>query len=163
MLIDANVFNGFFQVEIGKQHILQGCPKTLIDSASHQNPIYHDYNGLIEHEWRNVVDQEWFDVWLAAQFSTGTIALTAAINNNSLESKLKNVGFPTGRDIVYVRTGLAIAATNGSCLFFTEDIDFYDPTKKGCDSKTRKKIIANSTGPVCKLLGKSKIDVTCVP
>ncbi|MBR7791686.1 hypothetical protein KDM87_03695 [Undibacterium sp. FT147W] len=163
MLIDANVFKGFFQVEIGHTHSLCGCPKTLICSASSTLPIYHDTGKIIEHEWGNVVEREWFNEWLATQYVTGNIAIIEPIRDNGVESKITALGFPSGRDIVYVRTGLAVAKINKTCEFFTEDIDFYDPRKKGGSAPARVKAIKGASGPVAKVLRKSNLLVKCVP
>lgn len=163
MLIDANVFNGYFQSQIGRTHVLQGCPNTLISSLSDVNPVHHDPDGIIEHEWRNLVDRDWFDAWLAANLQSGIVQFQNGEKDNSLESKIKAKGFPTGRDIVYIRVGLSLAKNYGGCDFFTEDLDFYDPTRKGGPAATRAKILQNSSGPVAKILAKFGLNVLCVP
>jgi len=163
MLIDANVFNGFFQSEIGRAHSLHGCPMTLMSCLSTVNPVHHDSGGLIEHEWRNLVDRDWFDVWLAANLQSGIVQYHQGLKDNSVEAQIKAKGFPTGRDIVYVRLGLGIVQSQGVCEFFTEDLDFYDPTKKGGSAANRTKILQKSSGPVAKILAKNGLSVRCVP
>lgn len=164
MIIDANVFKGFYQAELGTMHMLCGCPSSLFNKATAANPIFHDSGGIIESEWVAVVDREWFEPWLANQLIAGLIAYTEQKKDAGLERNLVNLGFPGGRDFVYIRTGLGIISTNKShCRFFTEDLDFYDPTKKGCPAKTRNSILRSSAGPVAKLLKKRKILVECVP
>lgn len=163
MLIDANVFNGYFQYQIGRPHTLQGCPNVLMQSLTTTHPVHHDDGGIIEHEWRSVVDPDWFDVWLASNLQSGLIQYQVAKKDGSVESKLKAKGFPIGRDIIYVRVGLSVVSTDGVCAFFTEDMDFYDPTMKGCSATSRKKILQKSSGPVSKILSKSGVNVTCVP
>lgn len=164
MIIDANVFKGYFQVIIGSTHDLCGCPKKLIDKATASNPIYHDIDGIIASEWQAVVDREWFEPWLADQLEAGTIAYIIKKIDLGLERKLASNGFPKTRDVIYVRVGLsAVNLTGLACSLFTEDIDFYDPKKKGIASKTRKKMLAASSGPVAKLLKNSLIEVKCVP
>ena len=163
MLIDANVFKGYFQFVLGKAHDLCGCPSTLIQNASLNSPIYHDSAGIIEHEWRNLVDREWFDGWLASNLASGTIQYTDSQKNQQIEKQISNVGFPVGRDVVYIRTALSIATANGNCDFYTEDLDFYDPPKKRCSASTRTKILRNSTGAVAKILRRNDVYVRCVP
>ena len=164
MIIDANIFKGYFQVTIGFNHDLCGCPKTLVEKATATDPIYYDLEGIIASEWQAVVDREWFEPWLADQLEAGTIAYLEKKIDIGFEKNLNTNGFPKSRDVIYVRVGLsAVEATGLACALFTEDIDFYDPTKKGCAAKTRQKILASSSGPVAKLLRKRKIEVQCVP
>jgi hypothetical protein len=163
VVVDANVFHGFFQMHIGKAHCLCGCPQTLLSTAASSNPVFHDTGGIVEHEWRNVVDIDWFDAWLASSLLSGTIQYIAPKRDVSLEKQLHANGFPGGRDIVYVRVSLAVAAAYAKCDFYTEDIDFYDPKLKGCKAASRLKLLTSSGGPVAKLLAKHDIDVQCVP
>jgi hypothetical protein len=163
VVLDANVFKGYFQVDIGRPHCLCGCPKALMAGFTSSNPVHHDDGGVIEHEWRNVVDRDWFDAWLAASLLDGIITYATPTRDVALEKKLQGEGFPSGRDIVYVRLSLAVANARGHCEFFTEDLDFYDPKSKGCQAGRRRKMLQNSSGPVAKLLAKSSINVCCVP
>jgi hypothetical protein len=163
MIVDANVFKGFFQLEIGKLHDLCGCPRQLINSASSENPIIHDRGQIMEHEWRNLVDPDWFEGWLASSLASGLISYTDTPKSGTLEKKIATKGFPIGRDLVYVRAAHQVAEQNGKCYFYTEDLDFYDPKKKGCNTKTRQKILKSSSGPVSKILSKTNIYVSCVP
>lgn len=163
-MVDANVFKGFFESMMGNQHSLSGCPMQLMSRCSSANPIYHDTGKIIENEWQQVVDREWFEPWLASQLMEGSISYIEPVIDIGLEKRLKNAGFPSGRDIVYARVGIGIVELKGkSCILFTEDLDFYDPTKKSCPAKTRAKLLAAASGPVCKILKKEDIHVSCVP
>lgn len=163
MVIDANIFKGYFQLQIGKSHSLCGCPKKLFTCVTSYKPVFYDDIGIIEHEWRNVVDKDWFDAWLAASLSSGTIKYITAIKNQSIEKQLRSNGFPNGRDIVYVRVSIAVANDNNRCDFFTEDIDFYDPKLKGCRAATRQRLLTTSGGPIPKVLAKHRVKVQCAP
>lgn len=163
MIIDANVFKGYFQAEFNKAHSLCGCPKSLLSKATKENQIFHDKGLIMEQEWRNVVSGEWFEGWLASALAADIISYTSAEKVASIEKQMLSKGFPVGRDIVYVRAALSIASKKGKCDFFTEDIDFYDPTKKNCNSANRRKILQNSSGPVAKILNKAAVFVSCVP
>lgn len=163
MLIDANVFKGYYQIEIGKSHVLCGCPKQLFETTSSDNPVYYDNSGIVEFEWRNVVDYEWFEAWLSGRLQEGSIQFIEAAKNIALEKRLLGCGFPNGRDIVYVRLGLAVTTKKGECSFYTEDMDFYDPTLKNCTSTKRLKMLKSSSGPVAKILAKHGVNVACVP
>ncbi len=164
MIVDANVFKGYYEAVLGRRHSLCGCPQALISSATSQFPIFHDLDGIVEAEWRQVVDYEWFDAWLSDNLQRGNIQYANPIKDRALEKSLKSHGFPTGRDIVYVRLGLAnVSVIGNACNFYTEDIDFYDPALKNSCSKTRLKLISSSGGPIPKVLKKRKIIAQCVP
>lgn len=163
MLVDANVFQGFFQTHIGKPHVLCGCPATLFRAVTPASPVYHDVGRIIEHEWRGVVDRDWFEAWLATSLASGLIQYLSPTRDPSLEKRLAELGFPRSRDIVYVRIGLSVVAAHLACMFYTEDLDFYDPTQKGCAANRRRAILKAMAGPVPRLLAKSGIQVSCVP
>lgn len=164
MIIDANVFKGYFESTMTSKHSLSRCPVSLFAQFSAATPIYHDAGKIIESEWQHVVDREWFEPWLATQLMEGAIAYVETVRDMELEKKLTAAGFPVGRDIVYVRVGLGVVRLKGTgCTLFTEDMDFYDPTQKKCASKTRTKLLAAASGPVCKILKKRGITVSSVP
>jgi hypothetical protein len=163
MIIDANVFKGYFQVEMGNTHTLCGCPQALLRTTSPSTPVFHDDGGVIEHEWRGVVDRDWFDAWLATHLQLGTIQYATPRKDGQAEKELQALGFPGGRDIVYVRLGLVVAASKSLCYLYTEDMDFYDPTMKGCGAQRRIKLLRASSGPVAKALAKRGLLVKCVP
>lgn len=162
MIVDANIFKGYFDAQMGNAHALHGCPLTVMRQATSTTPIFHDVGQIVENEWRALVDQDWFDPWLADQLQSGSIAYIEPVRDNGVEKNLASLGFPKSRDIVYVRLGLGVVQKKkSSCKFFTEDLDFYDPKKKGCSSKTRTSILSGSKGPVAKLLKKKEIHVSC--
>lgn len=164
MIIDANVFKGYFQAELGNSHSLCGCPTKLLGGATTLKPIYQDTGGIIESEWQAVVDREWFEPWLANQLIAGVITYIEGKKDLGFEKNLSTLGFPGGRDFVYIRVGISVAISLGSvCQLITEDLDFYDPKKKGCPAKTRHSLLTSSSGPVAKLLKKKNISVCCVP
>lgn len=164
LIVDANVFKGFFESTMGNSHALCGCPVQLMSRISAANPVFHDSGRIIESEWEQMVDREWFQPWLASQLMAGAISYVDPIRNLGLEKSLTNAGFPHGRDVVYARVGLgAVAVTGSPCMFFTEDLDFYDPKKKKCPAKTRAKLLAAAAGPICKVLKKKDIHVSAVP
>lgn len=163
MLIDANVFKGYYHVEVGMAHELQGCPKALVESATKDSPIYHDVGGKIEFEWGSALPREWFSAWLANKLQSGVIQYLQPVIDTALEKRLLGLGFPPGRDKVYCRMGTALADLKKPCALYSEDIDFYDPKEKGCPKKRRIKILTKSAGPVAKLLRKRGVSVLCVP
>ena len=164
MIIDANVFKGYFQATLGENHDLCGCPLALFGFATSTNPIYQDAGGIIESEWLAVVDPEWFNVWLANQLTSGVVTYIEPKKDLGFEKNLFNLGFPRGRDIIYIRVGMAVTKLfECMCELFTEDLDFYDPTMKKCPSITRQRILSSSKGPIAKLLKRNNIQVFCVP
>lgn len=163
MIVDANVFKGFYEATLGRPHALHGCPIKLLASATPENPIHQDTGQMIESEWRKLVDPEWFNSWLADQFTSGNITLTDTIIDNGLEKNLYTKGFPKSKDIWYVRLGLGVVSrTQSKCQLFSEDIDFYDPSMKNCTSKKRTKTLTTGSGPIAKILKKQQIHPCCL-
>ncbi len=163
MIVDANVFKGFYESEMGNAHTLSGCPIKLMSKCTPDTPIYHDVGRIIENEWQQVVDYDWFTTWLSVQLLAGKISYVEPKHDNELEKKMANVGFPKGRDIVYARVCLSVVDLKGQpCTLYTEDLDFYDPKQKKCTAKTRAKLLLAATGPICKILKKKKIHVSSV-
>lgn len=163
MIVDANVFKGFYQVDIGKAHSLCGCPAALMGLVTPNRPVYHDDGGVLEHEWGAVVDRDWFEAWYSASLVSGIIKFCHAPKNLQLEKQIQGLGFPGGRDAVYIRVALKVVSIEKSCTFYTEDLDFYNPKLKGCPAVTRVATLKSGTGPVSKILAKHDISVSCVP
>lgn len=163
MIVDANVFKGFYQVDIGKAHSLCGCPAKLMSLVTPNRPVYHDDGGVLEHEWGAVVDRDWFEAWYSASLVSGLIKFCSAPKNLQVEKLIQGKGFPGGRDAIYVRVALTVVSLEESCVIYTEDLDFYNPKLKGCPAATRETILKSGNGPVSKILAKHQVTVSCVP
>lgn len=171
IVIDANIVAGHFKetvlgIEIGPTNNLTASTLTLFNGLGTTDICYLDDGTIIETEWRNPVSNEWFDAWFGDLLASGKAQLIPASSDEALERRLHTKGFPKARnrDLWYIRTCHAIVNTNPdiNVRLITEDIDFYDPRKKGGNAKTRKKIIQNGSGPISKLLRKESIWVTAL-
>ena len=84
--------------------------------------------------------------WIADQFLSGKLRYFALAPNTCYKYLLK-LGMPK-KDHKWVR--LAIGC--GGKIIITDDVDFFDPSKKRSDAATKEKIKINGNGPCSKNL-----------
>lgn len=164
LIIDANVLKGYFdETVIGIDHTLTDSAKDIFDAPKHD--IYIDDGDQIKHEWSNVVDPEWLDVWLATQLRDQKILIIAPCTKLDFANELKALGFPHSRDIWYIKTAAGCQTAKISTpTILSEDIDFYDPTKKNqATGAARIRLMKKKSSPVRKLLNRrASVEVMCV-
>jgi hypothetical protein len=168
MVIDANVFKAIYEEDIGlpsPRPERTASAGTIFCANKMHRLAFIDDGHQVEQEWRDQcpAGQEWFDAWLAENFANGKIILVNAKEQTKSASKIFQHGFPkSSRDIWYVR--IAYAAREYRKEFdtslITEDIDFFDPTKK--KDKNKSKVIKSGSGPIAKHLRNEKIYVGCI-
>jgi hypothetical protein len=159
-VIDANVLKEYYQVTV------LDMPATLTgnaqDAFDRTEPIIIDEGDQIANEWKSLVCRDWFDTWFARMLTGNRIAMVTAKSCPNLATLLTRHGFPRqSRDIWYVRTAKSFLANNKNCCFIvTEDLDFFDPTKKGVSGTARISIMQNPRSPMRLALKNSEsIDV----
>ena len=171
LVIDANIVAGHYKetvlcIAIGLKNNLTASTVPLFNGLGANDTCYLDEGTVIENEWRAPVSPEWFDAWFSDLLASGKAQIIPARPNQALEKRLRDKGFPQARnrDMWYVRTCCAVLQSQPFDVvrLITEDIDFYDPTKKLGSAKTRRKTIEDGGGPVRKLLKKEAILVTAL-
>ncbi|MGP2543323.1 hypothetical protein [Yersinia sp. 2541 StPb PI] len=157
IVIDANVFKGFYQEEVLGMEVaqLEITASVLEVFRNDKFKIYVDDTVHIENEWRNVVDSEWFNAWYSDQIESLLINEITVNNHNDIIKSLSKIGFPVGGDKWYVRTAKSVQEMGTPTILLTEDIDFYDPTKKTAKGAARLKILKSKSSPVRKYLRKN--------
>jgi hypothetical protein len=166
LVIDANVFHAFFYESIkGVNHPERtGQVTPIFDALGTSLIAFIDEGKQIEHEWRTVakLGQEWFDNWLADCFLNGKVFEIEHSKDANIARRYKDAGFPSGRDIWYIRVahGLTSICKRSRPCLIAEDVDFFDPTKK--KSSNKKEIFLSGKGPVVELLRKDGIDLFCI-
>lgn len=171
LLIDANVFRAIFEEDIGlsaprPERTASAMP--ILDQNKRPSKIFVDNaaDSQIEAEWfaqcRN--NTEWFEAWLAHQYQFGNLwRVDVDASHQQHAKQVLAFGFPQGsRDIWYIRVAYASKDTRPAQPIYlvSEDIDFYDPTKKA--SSKKQQWIANGRGPVANHLKKNGIQVCCL-
>jgi hypothetical protein len=160
-VVDANVFCAYFKSTFG--HAITGftaCPRALIDSPVADVVLALDVGSQIEHEWRSVVNAGWFDAWLGTALIDGKVEYFECDACPVLDATLRSHGFPaSSKDKWYVR--LARSPNRGRLV--SEDLDFFDPTKKAALSgATRTKFLQAGSGALRRSLLKLGVDVRAI-
>ena len=171
LVIDANIVKGYYQeIVLGLDVVnrpdgLMASPSPIFDQLGSTLTCYLDEGGIIEYEWRGVVENEWFFSWFGDMLVNGSIQKLPTNKDKAIENKIIDKGFPASRDHRYVQVAAAIIRLElaDESYLLSEDLDFYDPTKKSGKASTRKKILELGRGPVSKILKKYGINVfaTC--
>ncbi|MBA0179900.1 hypothetical protein H0251_09670 [Pectobacterium carotovorum] len=156
LVIDANVFKGFYQEYVLElpEHDTSLTGSTLKLFDANNKIIYMDEGTQIENEWRRVVCPEWFDAWLIGELEAGHVVNIPTKNQEIILNALKKQGFPSSGDKWYVRTAVTLKEEQDEVNFITEDIDFYDPTKKSLKNAKRVCIMKSKSSTIRKYLSK---------
>jgi len=158
LVIDANIFAGYYKESvIGlNDNNLTSSTIPIFNRLGINDKCYFDCDGMICLEWKSLAEPEWFDVWYADSLRDAKIVEIQAESCVALKKTLRLKGFPSSKDIWYIRTCKGVKDRNSSIFLITEDLDFYDPAKKNCPHKTRIKILKASSGEVAKHLKKKE-------
>lgn len=165
IVIDAHIIASYYQESVGcADSKLTDATEAIFERVGVLDRIYLDDGEQIENEWRRMADPEWFEAWYASLLASDAALLVPVAGCSDLRKKLEGHGFPRGsRDFWYVRTAKAVAEVFAEAILLTEDMDFYEPSKKGVSGKQRENILRCSGGQIAKhLRKKEKIRVTCV-
>ncbi|UCP82114.1 hypothetical protein [Pectobacterium versatile] len=157
LVIDANIFKGFYQEYVLDlpEHDTSLTGSTLKLFDANNKIIYMDEGTQIENEWRRVVCPEWFDAWLIGELEAGHVVNITIKNQELILNALKKQGFPSSGDKWYIRTAVTLKEEQGEVNFITEDIDFYDPTKKSLKNTKRVCIMKSKSSTIRKYLSKN--------
>lgn len=171
IVIDANVVAGYYKesvlgINVGPDNDLTDTTIPLFARLGDLDVCYLDDGKIIESEWRGPVDREWFDAWFAELLISGKAQLIPAPVCLVLERRLFTSGFPRrrSRDMWYVRVciGLLTVGHAVNIPLITEDIDFYDPSRKRGDSRTRRALLQTGSGPINRLLRREGVLVRAI-
>lgn len=172
VIFDANVVSAYFYEDIkqAQDPTKTGSPMKIFSQLGIDLVTYVDNEDHIMLEWKNVVDPEWFNIWYTDLMINGKLhEHSISLSKNTLtkiKSELLKLGFPLqgSKDFWYIKLLLSIKSQSYNTFihFITEDIDFYDPTKKSLSGSSRTSFIENKKGKVLKLLKNEKIDIFCL-
>lgn len=167
IVIDANVFKGFYMEEVlGSSNTdLTDSTLPIISSLGVRYQLILDTGNKIQTEWLMVVhNDEWLTEWLAKKLINGqasVVPVSAKQGQGSLK-KLHSMGFPKSRDVWYIRTAAASQTycNAKSATLLSEDLDFYAPKRKSqLSGKSRREFLKKGRGPVAESLRRDKIYV----
>lgn len=162
-VIDANVLKEHYQVSV--LELPGSLTGNTLDAFNRAEPIIIDDGDQIENEWKSLVCHDWFDIWFSRMLTEEKIKMVTAKSCPQLAALLTKHGFPkNSRDIWYIRTAKSfLKSNNATCFLITEDLDFFDPTKKGTSGVARVAIMKNQKSPLRHALKKAEsINVLCL-
>lgn len=146
--VDANAIHAF-QKE--RSEDLVGPAHDAINSIFASDCIALDEGELCLQEWAacaggsfplNIRD------WAADQMVVGKIR-NFPLCSNTIRKELLSIGLPQD-DHKWVRLSIGCEGR----VIVTDDIDFFDPTKKNASAATKEKIKSSGSGPCSKKLSK---------
>jgi hypothetical protein len=147
-VVDANVMNHFQDERIND---IDGDAHKALDAIFAKSCVALDEQGLCLQEWLDCASgaaplalQDWVSDMLVAQ----KIRLFVFSGGN-LCKELTGIGLPK-KDHKWVR----LAVSSDSDAIVTEDVDLFDPSKKGQSAAITQAIKQSCKGPVSKFLKK---------
>ena len=158
LVIDAHIFKAWFQETSLHQmtHTAQSAVP-IFDQLGDRDIAYFDKGGQILHEWTSVVCPELTEALVAKMLHEDKIRPIGPCRDASLESKLRNAGFPRSKDRCYVRTARAVVCASPKATLVSEDMHYYEPKLAKAGRKTRLAHLRRSKGTVAQLLKKHDI------
>lgn len=163
VVIDANILAGYFQeAVIESGHNLTGSPTGIFSALGDALTGYLDESNIIEYEYEQCVEKEWLKEWLSEQLQADKFQTIKPAQCRELCKLLHNNGLTHTRDFIYIKVAVNIESQNENYII-TEDLDFFDPSRKNCSSKERRRILTKGSGPIKKILKKrAGVIVSCV-
>jgi len=162
-VIDANVFKAYYHLLFNKPLVdLTGDPTHLFASTYQ---IYFDDSNHIKNEWEALVEREWFNSWLVEQIQNDKIRVIPIKDNcRDLKRRLeKDCGFPKSADFWYIKTTKSSLEYANNSILVSEDIDFFDPTKKrSVSGAARKQLLEKTNNPIQRMCARESIVIRCV-
>ncbi|GAA4772476.1 hypothetical protein [Novosphingobium ginsenosidimutans] len=145
--VDANAIHQFQEERVnGSPGIGHTCIEAILSNAC----IALDEEGHCLQEWLQCAGGKFpfaLGDWVADQAVHGKIKYYE-LSSNSIRKHLNSLGIPTS-DHKWIR----LAIGSKGFVIVTNDIDFFDPSKKNATAKVKDKIKA-SGGPCSKMLSK---------
>jgi hypothetical protein len=146
--VDANVMNLFSRSLIRQE---ETNARTIVERIESTHGFAIDAGGKIKHQWLETCDKVYFGTWFVEALKAGRIREVVAKLPRQHEKHLRiRCGMPTGRaELTYVAVSNAVVLPRH---IVTEDIDFWEPSAKAADEKTKQDFKNGRTGCVCRYL-----------
>lgn len=155
--LDANCFKYYIDSVVGEKNNFY---EYALEKVFLIINIELDDEDLFSQEWKEAAGgayNPFVDDLIASWLAEGKVRLAPFSRDPSLKKQLRNMGIPAkDARIVEFSVGSNVKT------IISEDIDFYEPSRKGCNSKTRRKLICEKKGSVAKSLRKIfELEITC--
>jgi hypothetical protein len=160
--IDANIVKALFQESTRGSHAASASPADIFaELATEQFRIAVDSGGQMLNEWMSCTNSEWFEAWYGDFVGQANVVqVTPGRHTEVLRHMRSTLGFPTSRDVWLVRTACTEAADYEVAILLSDDLDFFDPTKKSAGARVRTELLQGGRrAPVRKYLKKHGVSV----
>jgi hypothetical protein len=146
--VDANVMAGFTKSLISETST---DAYKIVERIKAGQGFAIDVGDLIKTQWFETCGRAVFGQWFVSQLQTGRIRMvTPLLANNHKRCLRKDCGMPMRGEVIYV----SVAAATTIRYIVTEDIDFWEPSAKRRDEKSKARIRTRREGAVCRYLSK---------
>lgn len=162
LVVDAQVVHYHYQEDLGQAPPGSGSAVEFFAAVrASRAAVYLDSGGHVYEEWSRNVSDEWFDGWFTELASTVNLREIDAPAQGQLFKRLSGVcGFPKSENWWLVRVAVSAATESAPCALVTEDMDFREPSQKGCSPAVRDRYLSSSAkGSVTKELWKHWVEV----
>lgn len=157
-VLDANCWCLYVDEEINS---MDGLGKESYVKAEMSGGLLFDDGCMMRQQYidmRRPYAEEIFDNWFNDKLVYGAARLVDASEANDANKSLANLKIPR-KEHIFMKTALAGRAR----WLVSLDIDFFEPEAKMKPSKTKQKIISDSSGSVCKHFRKAWGIHVCCP
>lgn len=162
-IVDANVIKAYYHQINDLSREITLDPAHFIEAD--QVRLIIDIDGHIKQEWDNVVGGEWLSGWYNANLISDKIQQIIITDDcRPLKQRLvKQCGFPNSKDIWYIKTAKSNADTDNVNIIVSEDMDFFDPTKKKTLSGSKRLAqLRKNNNPVQKEIRGEGFSILCI-
>lgn len=156
-ILDANCWAAYAQEMLENR---AGCGVLSFRNAAQAGKIAFDDGELIIQQYKDCRPGQdgVLSVFLEEMATSGAIRLVVPVTDKAFHKELNSLGLPKGEHIYF-----RVAAAESPSTLISDDIDFFDPSKKSSSAKVRRKCKLNSSGPVCKRMKKiCGVDIVCL-
>lgn len=156
-VVDANAIHAFQEERVAET---EGIAVSAVSAILEKSHIALDKEEICYQEWIGCAGGKFpfaLSDWVSDQLISGGIVLYG-LAPNTCRKRLTQLGIPQ-KDHKWVR----LAVGSGGFRLVTNDVDFFDPTKKKAPANVKAKIKDNRSGECAKALKKEyNVSVMCL-
>jgi len=148
-VLDANCWAAYAQETLENR---TGFGVLAFNNAARDGKIAFDDGDLIIQQYRQCRSGQegLLNVFIEEMTTLGRLRLVQPLSDAAFYKELKAWGLPKGEHIFF-----RVAAASSPTKLISDDIDFFDPSKKSCSAKVRQRCKVSGSSPICKNMKKN--------